>query len=111
MTVEWGELRTVYTVRTPSTVRVFSEFGIIPRNFIPPTHSRTWWHALQVAAAEPVRERERGVEGLQRRDRLAVAYAQRAALLLEEQVAALGLGQRERDREAARAVRGVRVWV
>jgi len=67
------------------------------------THSRTWWHALQVAAAEPVRERERGVEGLQRRDRLAVAYAQRAALLLEEQVAALGLGQRERDREAARA--------
>ena len=27
----------------------------------------------------------------------------RAALLLEEQVAALGLGQRERDREAARA--------
>ena len=43
------------------------------------------------------------MEGLQRRDRLAVAYAQRAALLLEEQVAALGLGQRERDREAARA--------
>ena len=76
------------------------------RLYCPPTqytYSRTWWHALQVAAAEPVRERERGVEGLQRRDRLAVAYAQRAALLLEEQVAALGLGQRERDREAARA--------
>ena len=49
--------------------------------------------ALQVAAAEPVRERERGVKGLQRRNRLAVAHAQRAALLLEEQIAALCFGQ------------------